>query len=276
MPSLQNLSENGNLPHDLTILGVDRRTGNSDQYRRETKSFMQGVAASGCANFDLNESALDEVLSKTQLIGGDFNSPQLYQDLKVELQKLHSQNEGNVLFYMATPPLCFADIVCNLSRHGLTQQTEGWRRVIVEKPFGYDLETARALNQKLLKYLQEDQIYRIDHYLGKRPLEEFVNLRCHQRFLEPFWNRQHIESVQISATEMVSVEKRGAFYDSTGAMRDMVPNHIFQMLMAAAMEVPMISIGSVSLVRRVRTSLPPRNTVMRSARAKFSSMRWLT
>src|SRR5262249_33435532 len=145
-------------------------------------------------------------------------------------------------------------IIEHLGQAGLTQQSGGaWRRVIVEKPFGHDLVSARALNTQILKVLSEDQIYRIDHFLGKEPVQNILVLRFANGIFEPMWNRDHIDHVQITVAETVGVEERGRFYERTGALRDMVPNHLFQLLAMIAMEPP--SSFDANSVRRKKTEL---------------------
>src|SRR5690606_1591720 len=146
---------------------------------------------------------------------------------------------GNVLFYLATPPDAFGGIVRRLAEAGLMRETGGrWRRVIVEKPFGTDLDSARALNRTLLELAEESQIYRIDHYLGKETVQNIMVMRFANGMFEPLWNRLHVDHVQITVAETASVESRGRFYDAAGALRDMVPNHLFQLLSLTAMEPP--------------------------------------
>jgi glucose-6-phosphate 1-dehydrogenase len=150
------------------------------------------------------------------------------------------QNDtDNVLFYLAVADRFFGPVIEQLGRAGLTRQSErAWRRVIVEKPFGHDLASAAALNAQILKTLSEDQIYRIDHFLGKETVQNIMVLRFANGIFEPLWNRDHIDHVQITAAETVGVERRGRFYEKTGALRDMVPNHLFQLLAMIGMEPP--------------------------------------
>src|SRR6185369_11052778 len=164
-----------------------------------------------------------------------------FDGLKEKLLRLESARNtgGNRLFYLATPPDAFAPITRQLGRVGLLQEQDGaWRRLVVEKPFGTDLASAKALNEELLKLLTEHQIYRIDHYLGKETVQNILVLRFANGIFEPIWNRNHIDHVQITVDEKLGVGHRGSFYDKTGALRDMVPNHLFQLLSLVAMEPP--------------------------------------
>ena len=161
--------------------------------------------------------------------------------MRERLEKLEANRStgGNRLFYLATPPVAFAPIAKQLGRAGMLKEEGGaWRRLVVEKPFGTDLASAKALNDELLKILEEHQIYRIDHYLGKETVQNILVLRFANGMFEPIWNRDHIDHVQITVDEKIGVGHRGSFYDSTGALRDMVPNHLFQLLSLVAMEPP--------------------------------------
>jgi glucose-6-phosphate 1-dehydrogenase len=164
-----------------------------------------------------------------------------FDRLKEQLGRLQAARNigGNQLFYLATPPDAFAPIVRQLGRLGLLKEDHGaWRRLVIEKPFGTDLASARALNAELLNILNEHQIYRIDHYLGKETVQNILVLRFANGMFEPIWNRHHVDHVQIVVDEQLGVDHRGSFYDATGALRDMVPNHLFQLLSLIAMEPP--------------------------------------
>jgi glucose-6-phosphate 1-dehydrogenase len=175
-------------------------------------------------------------------VQGDIDDPQAYERLRGAIEQVeHAHQRGcNRLFYLALPPTSFAPAVDHLNQAGLTDEIPGcgWRHVIIEKPFGTDLASAQALNRHLLSVLNEEQIYRIDHYLGKETVQNIMVLRFANGLFEPIWNRNHIDHVQITVAETVTVERRGRFYDATGALRDMVPNHLFQLLSLIAMEPP--------------------------------------
>jgi glucose-6-phosphate 1-dehydrogenase len=172
---------------------------------------------------------------------GDFNQPDTYSQLGKLLADQQKRQNGtaNVLFYLAVADRFFGPVIEQLGRAGLTRQSDGaWRRVIVEKPFGHDFASAEALNAQILKVLSEDQIYRIDHFLGKETVQNILVLRFANGIFEPLWNRDHVDHIQITAAETVGVEARGRFYEQTGALRDMVPNHLFQLLAMIGMEPP--------------------------------------
>src|SRR4030095_7369223 len=174
-------------------------------------------------------------------VQGDLNNAQTYKRLDDHLSELDKTagTSGNHLFYLAIADRFFQVAVEGLGTAGLLAEKEGqWRRVIMEKPCGHDLASAKALNAAILKQLQEHQIYRIDHFLGKETVQNIMALRFANGLFEPMWNREHIDHVQITAAETVGVEQRGKFYEKTGALRDMVPNHVFQLLALTAMEPP--------------------------------------
>ena len=166
---------------------------------------------------------------------GEPDDEATYRKIAHELAGIEHERgtKGNRLFYLATPPAGFAPIGRHLGQSGLAREENGaWRRVVIEKPFGTDLNSARALNQKLLGILKEHQIFRIDHYLGKETVQNIMVLRFANGLFEPIWNRNHIDHVQITVAESLAVGRRGSYYDATGALRDMVPNHLFQLLVA--------------------------------------------
>src|SRR5262249_34276172 len=167
-----------------------------------------------------------------------LNDPATYRRLGEHLDKT-AGTAGNYLFYLAVAPDLFGVTVDGLGAAGLATEADGrWRRVVIEKPFGHDLPSAKALNARILRVLPEHEIYRIDHFLGKETVQNIMAVRFANGLFEPLWNRQHIDHVQITAAETVGVERRGSFYETTGALRDMVPNHMFQLLAMTAMEPP--------------------------------------
>ena len=173
-------------------------------------------------------------------IEADPKDPASFDAMSEQLDELEAARKtgGNRLFYLATPPSAFLPISRELGRTGMLDENGAWRRLVVEKPFGTDLASAKALNSELLKLVEEQQIYRIDHYLGKETVQNILVLRFANGMFEPIWNRNHIDHVQITVDEKLGVGHRGSFYDATGALRDMVPNHLFQLLSLVAMEPP--------------------------------------
>ena len=173
-------------------------------------------------------------------VEADPKDPPSFDRLREHLDRSECAQDtgGNRLFYLATPPAAFAPTARELGRTGMMKENGAWRRLVIEKPFGTDLASARALNAELLKIMDEHQIYRIDHYLGKETVQNILVLRFANGMFEPIWNRNHIDHVQITVEEKLGVGHRGGFYDATGALRDMVPNHLFQLLSLVAMEPP--------------------------------------
>jgi glucose-6-phosphate 1-dehydrogenase len=236
LPALYNLATEQLLPNAFAVVGVARAEMSDDQFRRHMTDALKEFAGNA-----VHRDALDGLIARCSYVRGDFDDPSTYGRLKAELAEVsRAQNIGdNCLFYLATPPDLFAHVARLLGESGLAKEERGyWRRLIVEKPFGVDLQSACALNKELLGAFSERQIYRIDHYLGKETVQNIMVLRFANGMFEPIWNRHHVDHVQITVAETVSVEGRGKFYDSTGALRDMVPNHLFQLLALTAMEPP--------------------------------------
>ena len=237
VPALYNLAAAGLLSDGFRILGIARAEMSADDFRAHLE---KGLAEFATQKVD--EATAKWLLSCVSYLSGDVDDPETYAKLKTELERLEASglSQGNRLFYCATPPQAFAPIALHLGAAGLSEEHEGgpWRRLIVEKPFGTSLESARALNRELLSVLDEEQIFRIDHYLGKETVQNILILRFANGLFEPVWNRNHIDHVQITVAETVDVGTRGKFYDATGALRDMVPNHLFQLLSLVAMEPP--------------------------------------
>ena len=235
MPALYNLGASKLLPDAFRVIGVDRVAGDDQAWRTELGQTMQEFTKDPSAEFyvkEIDQSVWGWVTQRLSYHQADFTRP---EDIKALGQSLH----GNVVFYLAVAARFFGGIVDQLGEAGLLKQEEGaFRRVVIEKPFGSDLESARALNTQILKQADESQFFRIDHFLGKETIQNIMALRFANGIFEPLWNREHIDSVQITAAETVGVEQRGAFYEPTGALRDMVPNHLFQMLAMIAMEPP--------------------------------------
>jgi glucose-6-phosphate 1-dehydrogenase len=236
LPALYNLAAARLLPEEFCLVGVARQDLSADDFRRAMREALREFATG-----KTTPEMLDRLLSCCRYVRGDFDDPSTYERLKAELADAGPKagTRDNCLFYLATPPELFAHVARALGKSGLAHEQDGaWRRLIIEKPFGFDLESAQALNQELLSAFAENQIYRIDHYLGKETVQNIMVLRFANGMFEPIWNRDHIDHVQITVAETVSVESRGRLYDHTGALRDMVPNHLFQLLALTAMEPP--------------------------------------
>ncbi|MCO7507555.1 MULTISPECIES: glucose-6-phosphate dehydrogenase [unclassified Pseudomonas] len=235
MPALYNLHRDGLLDKGMRIVGVDHNPATDGEFAERLETFMrerdQGEGATRC----LDDKLWKRLAKGIGYLTGDFMEPSTYQAIAERIDKGRT---GNAIFYLATSPRFFSGVVQQLGAAGLLDEANGFRRVVVEKPFGSDLASAEALNACLLKVMSEKQIYRIDHYLGKETVQNILVSRFSNGLFEAFWNNHYIDHVQITAAETVGVETRGAFYDTTGALRDMVPNHLFQLLAMVAMEPP--------------------------------------
>ena len=236
IPALYNLAKAELLSREFAILGVAHNPMSDDDFRKKLSDDIKQYAGS-----EIDHNIWEWFNRRLYYLTGDFGDKQIYSQLSAklgELDKEHSTH-GNYFFYLATAPDFFGSIVVQLAAAGLMEEKDGyWRRVIVEKPFGHDLESAKALNQQLLKVARENQIYRIDHYLGKETVQNILAFRFANGIFEPIWNRRYIDHVQISVAETVGVEQRGSYYDTAGALRDMVPNHIMQLISLTSMEPP--------------------------------------
>jgi glucose-6-phosphate 1-dehydrogenase len=235
-PALSNLASQQLLSREFAVVGIGRTPMTTEEARKKySEDFKQ--FATGTIDPDLWEW----FVRRLHYVNGDFNDAATFDRLKSTLAKVDQDyaTHGNFFFYLATAPNYFGTIVESLATHGLmAEDNNHWRRVIIEKPFGHDLDSAKALNQQLLKVASEHQIYRIDHYLGKETVQNILALRFANGIFEPIWNRRYIDHVQISVAETVGVESRGGYYDGAGALRDMVPNHIMQLISLTAMEPP--------------------------------------
>jgi glucose-6-phosphate 1-dehydrogenase len=241
MPALYNLSAAKLLDDTFRVIGVDRLDGNDESFRERQSETINGFLADRSnRSAQLDEAAWTWLRQRLGYIQGDLEDPRTYEAIAWKL-KDGAQDHGaaNGVFYLAVADRFFGPIVDHLASAGLlTEGERAFRRVVIEKPFGHDLASARALNQRILKVADEKQVFRIDHFLGKETVQNIMALRFSNGIFEPLWQRDHIDHVQISALETVGVESRARFYEHTGALRDMVPNHMFQLLAMTAMEPP--------------------------------------
>jgi glucose-6-phosphate 1-dehydrogenase len=235
VPALYNLAAAGLLSAEFGLVGVARSPSSSEAFRDDLAKSLPQFAWR-----PIDHNVLKQVLGSVTYVQGDPDDDSTYAKIGSELARVEGERatRGNRLFYLATPPAGFAPIGTHLGQSGLAKENGAWRRVIIEKPFGTDLASAHELNAKLLSILNENQIFRIDHYLGKETVQNILVLRFANGLFEPIWNRDHIDHVQITVAESLTVGRRGNYYDSTGALRDMVPNHLVQLLSLIAMEPP--------------------------------------
>ncbi|MBV9427989.1 MAG: glucose-6-phosphate dehydrogenase [Bradyrhizobiaceae bacterium] len=236
VPALYNLAAARLLPDEFAVIGVARGDLSDDAFRSRMRDALREFATG-----PVSPEIVRDLTARFSYLRGDFDDPNTYRSLceKLGAADRTCHTGGNCLFYLATPPNVFGLVAQQLADMGLLREEEGhWRRLVIEKPFGTDLESARELDRQLLGLMGENQIYRIDHYLGKETVQNIMVLRFANGLFEPLWNRDHIDHVQITVTETLTVENRGKFYDHTGTLRDMVPNHLFQLLALTAMEPP--------------------------------------
>jgi len=235
VPALYNLAASNLLPDKFCVVGVARGGTSGDEL---TGRLMKGLRQ--FATRPVDEAIAKRLFECVTAVEADPRDPASFDKLRERLDRLEAAREtgGNRLFYLATPPSAFLPITRELGRTGMLKENGYWRRLVIEKPFGTDLESAKKLNSELLKIVDEHQIYRIDHYLGKETVQNILVLRFANGMFEPIWNRNQIDHVQITVDEKLGVGHRGSFYDATGALRDMVPNHLFQLLSLVAMEPP--------------------------------------
>jgi glucose-6-phosphate 1-dehydrogenase len=237
-PALFQLWRTRLLPHELVIVAVGRRPYTDEAFREE----LRGALDKFSRVQPVDRETWDEIASRIVYHQGDFGDHAMYQALATRLDQVDEERgtRGNRVFYLATQPSAFAEIVAQLGRVGLDHERHegGWRRVVIEKPFGRDLTAAIRLNREVGKVFRERQVYRIDHYLGKETVRNLLVFRFGNGIFEPIWNRRHIDHVQITVAESIGIEGRGAFYEETGASRDFLQNHLLQLLSLVAMEPP--------------------------------------
>jgi glucose-6-phosphate 1-dehydrogenase len=281
VPALYNLAAAGLLPDAFGLIGVARSPSSSEAFRADLAKSLPQFAGRA-----IDQKVLKHVLGCIAYVQGEPDDDSTYVKIGQEVARIERERatRGNRLFYLATPPAGFAPIGRHLGQSGLARENGSdkgadggpWRRVIIEKPFGTDVASAHVLNQKLLGILNEHQIFRIDHYLGKETVQNIMVLRFANGLFEPIWNRNHIDHIQITVAESLTVGRRGNYYDATGALRDMVPNHLFQLLSLIAMEPP--SRFAADAVRAEKAQvleavqLPTRDEALRnSVRAQYDN-----
>ena len=254
IPALYNLYKIGRLSENFSVLGVARSELNDEIFREKMREAL-------IHNEETTPDTLDAFCSHLYYQAVNTSDAQDYGKLVPRLDELHDKYQtcGNTLYYMSTPPSLYGVIPECLAAHGLNTEEYGWKRIIVEKPFGYDEKTAQTLDVQIHRFFEEHQIYRIDHYLGKETVQNLLVLRFSNGWFEPLWNRNFIDYVEITGAESIGVEERGGYYDGSGAMRDMFQNHLLQVLAMVAMEPPAI-INANSMrdeVAKVMHSLRP-------------------
>ncbi|HEY5704481.1 MAG TPA: glucose-6-phosphate dehydrogenase [Terrimicrobiaceae bacterium] len=274
LPALYNLKALKLLPADFAIIGVASTEGNDEMYRQTITENIKQFATRPVDDKEWNDFA-----NRSYYIQGDFNAIETFKHLAAKIADTQKtwNLPGNVLFYLAVAPAFFAKVVEQLHAVGLTSQaSNAWRRIIIEKPFGHDLTSARELNHALSESVEESQIYRIDHYLGKETVQNIMVFRFGNSTFEPVWNRRYIEYVQITVAEELGVELRGGYYDHSGVVRDMVQNHILSVLSLVAMEPPSSISGDsvrnekVKVLEAIRP-MEPEEVLANTVRGQYGS-----
>ena len=242
IPALYELLREGLLPDDFAVVGYSRTEMSDEEFRDRCREAVKTNARSAKKDGP-DEAVLNKLCERAYYHPGGYDDPDAYASLKNRLDELDQKHgtDGNRLFYLSTPPSTFVPVTQMLGDAGLVTKGDNetsWQRLIIEKPFGTDLESARELNAKLLAVLDEEQIFRIDHYLGKETVQNLMVLRFANSIFEPLWKFDHVDHVQITVAESVNADDRAGYYDKSGALRDMVQNHIFQLLALTAMEPP--------------------------------------
>ena len=269
LPSLYHLDMENQLPEGIKILGVGRRISDRQAWIEELENDLKGKVRGG-----LDKKLFKNFCEKLEFFNGGLRETANYQLLSEFLQQ--AQFSRNISFYFSLPPTLYGSVVTHLGKAGLLKEDQGWRRVVVEKPFGNNLESAIDLQRHFDKYLKETQIFRIDHYLGKETVQNVQVFRFANLLLEPLWNRNYIDHVQITHSETIGVGSRGSYYDEAGALRDMIQSHLLQLLSLVAMEPP-VSMQAEDLrnekVKLLRSISPiPKNAVSSYAfHAQYSS-----
>ncbi len=250
VPALYNLALSGVLPKNFALIGVARGEDSAESWQEMLHDALKefsGAKSETASGGKIDEAVWKRLAKSMSFVQGDLTTPEVYEDIGKCLQEAEKSHgtKGNVIFYLAVADRMFGPVVEQLGKAKLVDQggggrgkTKSWRRVVIEKPFGHSLDSARKLDADILKTLAEDQIFRIDHFLGKDTVQSIMAFRFANGFFEPIWNRDRIDHVQITAAETVGVEQRADFYEHTGALRDMIPNHVFSLLSLVAMEPP--------------------------------------
>ncbi len=272
IPSLYNLTRDNLLSREFAVVGVAGSGMSTEEFRQNISRDIKQYSTS-----PVEPDLWNWFEKRLYYLPGDFRDANSYQQLKQLLTEVDKEQgtPGNYFYYLATAPAFFSTIVQQLGAAGLADQGNGrWRRLIIEKPFGHDLESSRSLNLEISKVLNEGQIYRIDHYLGKETVQNIMAFRFSNGIFEPVWNRRYVDHVQITVAEDLGVEHRGDYYDKIGALRDMVPNHIFQLMSLTAMEPPIsfeadaVRDKQTEILRAIQP-LTPEEVLSRSVRGQY-------
>lgn len=271
IPALYNLAKDHLLSPEFALVGFAKNAYTTDQFRDKlTEDIKQFLTT------EFDAELWHWFVRRIYYVSGDFSDAGKYEELRTLLADLDQKHgtRGNYFYYLATAPDFFSTIVKHLGESKLVLEDKGWRRVIIEKPFGRDYDSARKLNYEIQQVLDEKQIYRIDHYLGKETVQNILVFRFANGIFEPIWNRRYIDHVQITVSETVGVEQRGGYYDHAGTLRDMVPNHIFQLISLTAMEPPISFDADVvrdeqAKILKAMQPMTPEEVLTRTVRGQY-------
>ncbi|MDP9832411.1 glucose-6-phosphate dehydrogenase [Trueperella abortisuis] len=235
LPAIYDLSHRDLLPASFTLIGVARPKASIPDLTAWVEDAIRAGAKTG-----IDETALRQLIAGFRVVEGDYDSPETFAKLQAELEDANVERgtDGNYAFYLAIPPALFPKVLTELKDAGLASQEEGWRRVVIEKPFGHDLASAQELDRIVTGVFDESSIFRIDHYLGKETVQNILALRFANELFEPIWNNAHVDHVQITMAEDIGIGSRAGYYDGVGAARDVIQNHLLQLLALVAMEEP--------------------------------------
>ncbi|MEJ7577154.1 MAG: glucose-6-phosphate dehydrogenase [Pyrinomonadaceae bacterium] len=273
VPALYNLASGNGAAGNFKILGVGRTQMTDEEFTNQMRDAVQSAKDTD----DFAEDKWRGFAGRLNYMVGDPNDDGVHEELAARLDELKRDGAGtNYLFYLSTPPSVAPSIIKGLSAAGLASETEGWRRIIIEKPFGRDIQSARELNAVVASAFKEHQVFRIDHYLGKETVQNILVFRFGNTIFEPIWNRNYVDFVEITAAETVGVEGRAAYYEEAGALRDMVANHLLQLLTLTAMEPPVaydaesVREEKVQVLRSIR-AMTPEQVAERTVRARYAA-----
>jgi len=272
IPALYHLYLKGRLPKSFRVFGIAGRPWTDEDLRRVSRDGLNQFS-----RLPVGENSWGTFSQTLSYLSGDISRAETYHQINERLSLLEG-GEANRMYYLATPPEYFLEIINNLAANGLLQEDDAWRRVVIEKPFGEDLESARSLNQSIHAVMKEKQVYRIDHYLGKETVQNILVARFANAIFEPVWNRNYVDYVEITAAEEVAVGHRGSYYDTAGVLRDMFQNHLLQQLALTAMEAPArfeaeyVRDEKVKVLRAIRP-MRPEDVAANTVRGQYQGYR---